>query len=130
MTADIITYRLGEKHYCYIVAPKTYDAAIQAARDNYKELKDVDPARITLCVNSFVGAQPQRVRISPDSWPIVLSRLSSRQVVEIVLQPSTLPDIVVHAAEDVDSLPTYEGLREQSRSKDSYLAAPPSQSAS
>lgn len=139
MIPELITYRLGEKNFCYIPPPKTYEVrchhssfksktqwytaqdAIQAAKTNYKELKDVDPSRFTFCIIAVVAGQRQHIRISPSSWPIVLTKLRRYEVLDILVEPDTLPDIIVHSATDIDSLPTYEDIREKSGTDD-FLA--------
>ncbi|EJF57599.1 hypothetical protein DICSQDRAFT_157294 [Dichomitus squalens LYAD-421 SS1] len=124
MTTDLITYRLGAKNYCYIPPPKTYEEALSAAKTNYKELKHVDEDCITFCVIATVAGVKQHIRVSPASWPIVVSKLHRYEVLDIVLQfddDDTIPDIIVHSAKDVESLPTYEDIREKT-GMDDFLA--------
>ncbi|KAI1787827.1 hypothetical protein LXA43DRAFT_1027668 [Ganoderma leucocontextum] len=120
---DILTFRLnkGNNNFCYVVPPQSFEDGIRAAKDNFEELRHVDPTRITICVNALVANQRQHIRVSPASWPIVVAKLRPYEVLDIIVHPSPIPDIVIHSEDGIEKLPRYEDIRDKTGSDD-FLA--------
>ena len=122
---DILTFRLDRNNnkLCYVVPPQTLQDGLRVAKENFEELAHIAPNRITICVNAVVANQRQHIRISPASWPVVLSKLRAYEVLDVIVHSPSVPDIVVHSEDGIEKLPRYEDIPEKQKTGfDDYLA--------
>ncbi|KAI0044247.1 hypothetical protein FA95DRAFT_1562441 [Auriscalpium vulgare] len=100
---ELLTYQYGDK-MVWTRAGKTYEEAMAYVMEAFPELNTVDQANITLDVYVDMAGKKKRdaptVRIMQSSWPIVVQKLKTYDVVLIGVQ---LP---VDPAKS-ESLPSY-----------------------
>ena len=86
---------------------------ILAAQVNFKELEDVDPSLINICVNGFAGGRAQHIRISPGAWSNVMTTLHRYEILDIVVESQVVPGTSIHSGEkgkEDPELPKYEDI--------------------
>lgn len=106
----------------YVPPAASHQEAIKFARSQFSEkLRHVNDRQISFSINSVVNHETRSVRISPMSWPTVMSTLSRYEIIDIIVQPIL----------DVDSPPEYpleEGDKSDLKSQ-CYLEPPSPKSA-
>ncbi|TFK51128.1 hypothetical protein OE88DRAFT_1808611 [Heliocybe sulcata] len=114
---DIVTYRY-EGEMVYVPPAQNHQDAIRLARSEFGEpLRHVFDRQISFSVNSVVHHETRSVRISPLSWPTVMSTLSRYEIIDVIVQPCI----------DVDCPPEYPVTQdEKSDLKSSVYLEPPS----
>ncbi|KAI1787826.1 hypothetical protein LXA43DRAFT_1027666 [Ganoderma leucocontextum] len=126
----IVVFRLHEGkncQCCYVVPPQSFEDGVRAAKDNFEELRHVDPTRITICIVTLVDNQRQHVRVSPASWPSFVADLPPYILLDIIVHPPPIPDsIVIHSEDGIEKLPKYGDIRDKTVQRYSRRSSSPS----
>ena len=56
-------------------------------RQVFKQLRNVDPERIAICVNGIVNKERKHVRIGPMAWNAIVPTLARFEVLDIFIDP-------------------------------------------
>ncbi|RPD61723.1 hypothetical protein L227DRAFT_464018, partial [Lentinus tigrinus ALCF2SS1-6] len=83
---ELLAYRYNGQTV-YVVPAETYEQAIDLAQDVFPELVDIARERISICVNGTIGKQAGHIRIAPIAWSVVVLKLSSFEILDVVVQP-------------------------------------------
>ncbi|TFK86723.1 hypothetical protein K466DRAFT_586979 [Polyporus arcularius HHB13444] len=84
---ELLAYRYKDQTV-YVVPAESYEQAIDFAQSVFPELVDIARDRISICVNGQIGKQGGHIRIAPMAWGIVIAKLSSFEILDVVVQPS------------------------------------------
>ncbi|RPD76025.1 hypothetical protein L226DRAFT_612278 [Lentinus tigrinus ALCF2SS1-7] len=87
---ELLAYRYNGQTV-YVVPAETYERSQQAidlAQDVFPELVDIARERISICVNGTIGKQAGHIRIAPIAWSVVVLKLSSFEILDVVVQPT------------------------------------------
>lgn len=55
----------------------------------FPELAHVARERISICANGHIGKQAERIVIAPMAWDVVVRKLTSFEILDIVVQPTS-----------------------------------------
>ncbi|EIN06709.1 hypothetical protein PUNSTDRAFT_71906 [Punctularia strigosozonata HHB-11173 SS5] len=90
-SADIITYRMGDK-LVYVTPTSEYERAIGDAYAAFpEELSNVIRQKVALFITSFVEGKRKTVEIAPTAWTSILSTLARFEIVDIVVKEDKPP---------------------------------------
>ncbi|RDX52552.1 hypothetical protein OH76DRAFT_1400350 [Lentinus brumalis] len=84
---ELLAYRYKDQTV-YVVPAESYEQAIDFAQSVFPELLDIARDRISICVNGQIGKQGGHIRVAPMAWGIVIAKLSSFEILDVVVQPS------------------------------------------
>ena len=91
------------------------------AKEEFEEIRDIDPSRISICVNGVVTGRRQLIRVGPAAWDAVMDSLSRYEILDILVKN---PRIVVNTPDSFfDTLPNYEDVKKASGNDDKLISA-------
>ncbi|KAI0719850.1 hypothetical protein C8T65DRAFT_635397 [Cerioporus squamosus] len=84
---EVLAYRFNGQSV-YVTPAESYEQAIDFAQSVYPALGDIARERISICVNGHIGKNPGHIRIAPMAWKIVVAKLTSFEILDIVVLPA------------------------------------------